>query len=80
MNESYGFNPRISSFVYRGPQSWPNLPRAVFQAQVASRWGEFVCFEPTTDGVRIFFFVFFGCLFCGGGGKNYNVNPGLVNS
>ena len=79
MNESYGFNPRISSFVYRGPQSWPNLPRAVFQAQVASRSGEFVCFEPTTDGVRIFF-CFFRVSFLLGGGKNYNVNPGLVNS
>ena len=69
MNESYGFNPRISSFVYRGPQSWPNLPRAVFQAQVASRWGEFVLFRADDGRGEDFFLFFSGVFFVGGGGK-----------
>ena len=54
---------------FTGALCWPNLLCVFCQAQVASRWGEFVSNEPTTGGE--FFF--------SGGGKNY-INQQLTIS
>ena len=40
---------------FTGALCWPNLLCVFCQAQVASRWGEFVSNEPTTGGEFFFF-------------------------